>query len=159
MPWKFLVFLVFLAIVILFAGINVANSSDINLGFYSFEDVPIFVALGSAYMLGALSILPFALTKAFSKRRKLSSKYKERNEAEKQKYRRKAARKGGDGPDSALIAESTGAPPGKNASTGKNASKGLSSNETLTTPEQNPAGPAGSKPEATKKGLFRKKSG
>lgn len=85
MPWKFLVFLVFLAIVILFAGINVTNSADINLGFYHFEDVPVFVGLGSAYMLGALSILPFALGKAFSKRRKLSTKYKEKQRVTEQK--------------------------------------------------------------------------
>ncbi len=78
MPWKFLVFLVILAIVILFAGINVNNSADINLGFHRFEDVPVFVGLGSAYMLGAVSILPFALNKAFKKRRKLSNRYKEK---------------------------------------------------------------------------------
>ncbi len=81
MPWKFLVFLVVLAIVILFAGINVNNSADINLGFHRFEDVPVFVGLGTAYMLGAVSILPFALNKAFKKRQKLSNRYKEKQRA------------------------------------------------------------------------------
>lgn len=78
MPWKFLIFLVILAIVIVFAGINVNNSADIDLGFHRFESVPVFVGLGSAYVLGAVSILPFALNKAFRKRRKLSNRYKEK---------------------------------------------------------------------------------
>ncbi|MFP4644362.1 MAG: hypothetical protein ACLFM0_08395 [Spirochaetales bacterium] len=148
MPWKFLVFLVFLAIVILFAGINVANSTDINLGFYQFEDVPIFVGLGSAYMLGALSILPFALTKAFSKRRKLSSKYKERNEAEKEKSRRKASRKGGDAPDASMLADSTGS--------GAGSSAGQIANETRSTVEKASDTPGRAKARKKSKGLFRK---
>ena len=154
MPWKFLVFLVFLAIVILFAGINVANSTDINLGFRRFEDVPVFVGLGSAYMLGALSILPFALTKAFSKRRKLSSKYKERNEADREKYRRKAARKGGDSADASLLADSTGS--------GADGRAGQASNETRSAAEQASASPNRSKTTSNtpekKKGLFRKRN-
>ncbi|MFW6388244.1 MAG: hypothetical protein ACOC0B_03110, partial [bacterium] len=91
MPWKFLLFLLFLAVVILFAGINVNNSADINLGFHYFEDVPVFVGLGSAFMLGALSILPFALGKAFIKRRKLSTKYKEQKKAQQKKAEQKSA--------------------------------------------------------------------
>lgn len=95
MPWKFLLFLLVLAVVILFAGINVNNSADINLGFHQFEDVPVFVGLGSAFMLGALSILPFALGKAFIKRRKLSTKYKEQKKADQQKADQKKAEEGG----------------------------------------------------------------
>ncbi len=149
MPWKFLVFLVFLAIVVLFAGINVANSTDINLGFHQFEDVPIFVGLGSAYVLGALSILPFALTKSFSKRRKLSTKYKEQNEAQKEKYRRKASRKkGGETPDDSLLADSTGQTAGGNA--------GQASNETRNASEQASASHKKTKAGSKKKGLFGK---
>ncbi|MFP4510639.1 MAG: hypothetical protein ACLFNQ_10965 [Spirochaetaceae bacterium] len=76
MPWKFLLFLVGLALVIVFAGLNISNSTDISFGFHTFEDVPVFMGLGSAYLLGALTILPFTLTKALKKRRELSTRYK-----------------------------------------------------------------------------------
>lgn len=77
MPWKFLLFLIGLALVIIFAGLNISHSTDISFGFHTFEDVPVFLGLGSAYLLGALTMLPFALSKALKKRRELSTKYKE----------------------------------------------------------------------------------
>ncbi len=77
MPWKFLLFLIGLALVIIFAGLNINHSTDISFGFHTFENVPVFMGLGSAYLLGALTMLPFALSKALKKRRELSTKYKE----------------------------------------------------------------------------------
>lgn len=76
MPWKFLLFLVGLALVIVFAGLNISNSTDISFGFHTFESVPVFMGLGSAYLLGALTILPFTISKGLKKRRELSTKYK-----------------------------------------------------------------------------------
>ncbi len=90
MPWKFLLFLVGLALVIVFAGLNISNSTDISFGFHTFENVPVFMGLGSAYLLGALTILPFTLSKALKKRRELSTKYKE----EKKKAAGSGAEKG-----------------------------------------------------------------
>ncbi len=59
MPWKLIVFLLTLTLIVCFIGFNLDHQSDISFGFYSFEEVPIFVSLFSAFLLGCLIMLPF----------------------------------------------------------------------------------------------------
>lgn len=59
MPWKLLVFLVVVGLILAFVGFNAANVSDVSFGFYRFEDVPIFISLFVAFFLGVLVTLPF----------------------------------------------------------------------------------------------------
>jgi uncharacterized integral membrane protein len=61
MPWKLIVFLLIIGLVLAFVGFNAANTSDISFGFYRFEDVPIFVSLFAAFFLGVLVTLPFTV--------------------------------------------------------------------------------------------------
>lgn len=61
MPWKLIVFLVLIGLILTFVGFNAANTSDISFGFYRFEDVPIFVSLFAAFFLGVLVTLPFTI--------------------------------------------------------------------------------------------------
>jgi uncharacterized integral membrane protein len=67
MPWKFLGFLLILAVFVVFAGLNVENVSDISFGFVTLEEVPIFLSLSLSFILGAVLMLPFTLTKYFKK--------------------------------------------------------------------------------------------
>ncbi len=60
-PWKLILFLILLLIFVLFAGFNIKNVSDINLGFTTIEDVPIFISLFIAFLIGSFIVLPFTL--------------------------------------------------------------------------------------------------
>jgi uncharacterized integral membrane protein len=61
MPWRLVVFLVVLALVVAFAGFNIQNVASISFGFYTLESVPVFLSLFAAFFLGVLVMLPFTL--------------------------------------------------------------------------------------------------
>lgn len=61
MPWRLVAFLIVLTIVVLFAGFNITNVSDISFGFYTVQKVPVFLSLFVAFLLGAVLVLPFAV--------------------------------------------------------------------------------------------------
>ena len=92
-PWKLIFFLIILTLVILFAGFNVANTVDISLGFRTFEDVPIFIALFIAFVLGNFVMLPFALGKNRRTKKAKAAKAQEKLEKQEKKEAKKA-RKG-----------------------------------------------------------------
>ena len=60
MPWRLIVFLIVLVLVAFFAGFNI-SPIKISVGFYEFKEVPLFLALIIAFILGALVMLPFKL--------------------------------------------------------------------------------------------------
>ncbi len=70
MPWRMIIFLLILAVVVFFAGFNITNVSDISFGFYTVKDVPIFISLFVSFLVGTLVTLPFVV----GKRRKKSQK-------------------------------------------------------------------------------------
>ncbi len=59
-PWKLILFLILMAIFVVFAGFNIKNVADISLGFTTIEDVPIFLSIFIAFLAGAFFMLPFA---------------------------------------------------------------------------------------------------
>lgn len=61
MPWRLIAFLIVLTIVVLFAGFNITNVSNISFGFYTLTKVPVFLSLFVAFLLGAVLVLPFAV--------------------------------------------------------------------------------------------------
>ncbi len=73
-PWKLILFFIFLLIFVLFAGFNIRNTSDISLGFKTLNDVPIFVSLFIAFLLGGFVVMPFI----FIGRRKKIQKVKKK---------------------------------------------------------------------------------
>lgn len=84
MPWKMIRFLIIMAIVILFVGLNSGNSSDIRFWFGDkaiFKNVPIFISLFGAYALGALSVIPFAVNRSISRFKKNQMKKKAEKES------------------------------------------------------------------------------
>lgn len=77
-------FLVIMSVVILFIGLNSGNRSNISFWFGNkadFTDVPIFVSLFGAYVLGAISVIPFALNRSISKFKKRKKKDKSKKES------------------------------------------------------------------------------
>ncbi len=59
MPWRLIIFLLCLLLVLVFAGFNMNNSSNISFGFYELKDVPVFVSLLFSFIIGVLFALPF----------------------------------------------------------------------------------------------------
>ncbi len=61
MPWRLIGFLLVLVLVAGFATVNISNRSDVSFGFFTFEEVPIFLSLLVAFILGTLLMVPFLL--------------------------------------------------------------------------------------------------
>ena len=57
-PFKLILFLVILGIIVFFIGFNLTNVSDISFGFHTFTDVPIFISLFIAFAIGIIIMLP-----------------------------------------------------------------------------------------------------
>jgi hypothetical protein len=69
MPWRLLSFLTALIVFAFFIGFNLDNRCDVSIIFYTFRDVPVFVSLLFAYLVGAISLVPFFLAASWRKRR------------------------------------------------------------------------------------------
>jgi uncharacterized integral membrane protein len=70
MPWRLILFLIVLALVVAFAGFNIQNTATISFGFYTLESVPIFLSLFASFFLGVLVMLPFTLGRRRRNRKK-----------------------------------------------------------------------------------------
>ena len=96
MPWKMILVIAVIFVVAVFAGFNL-NQTTISVGFYVFENVPVFLALIIAFILGALVMLPFTLKMKVSKKQEekiLKKKAKEEEKLEKEdKKAKKKSRK------------------------------------------------------------------
>ncbi len=71
MPWKMILVIVIIFLVGIFAGFNL-NVTNISIGFYVFENVPVFLGLIISFIIGAGMMLPFTI------RRKIKRKKKEK---------------------------------------------------------------------------------
>ncbi len=70
MPWRLVAFIVILGLVVIFAGFNIGNSSDVSFGFQVVEDVPIFISLFFAFVVGVIVMTPFVVGRARRNRRR-----------------------------------------------------------------------------------------
>ena len=61
MPWKFILFIFFLILGAVFTGLNLGNSCNINFGFKTFEQIPVFLTILFAFLAGIVVTLPFTL--------------------------------------------------------------------------------------------------
>lgn len=80
MPWKLVFYLIVLAIVLTFVGLNLGNTADISLGFVEFEQVPVFMGLFVAFFLGVAVAVPISVSSTSRKTRARSEKRFERRE-------------------------------------------------------------------------------
>lgn len=62
MPAKLLYFISVLLILALFMGFNLQNRCDVSFVFHVFKDVPIFLSLLFAFLLGNIATLPFLIS-------------------------------------------------------------------------------------------------
>ena len=71
MPVRLVFFLITLIIIVAFIGFNIENRSDIRLWFNDkgiIRNVPIFVSMFVAYVLGVLSVIPSIVSWTFRKK-------------------------------------------------------------------------------------------
>jgi uncharacterized integral membrane protein len=66
--WRFIVFIVIFAVLLLFIIFNLGNTSDISFGFTVLQDIPVFLTVFSSFMVGLLFAFP--LTFGFRSRKK-----------------------------------------------------------------------------------------
>ena len=59
MRFRMILFVIFICFYALFAAVNLSNSTDINFGFTSFSNVPVFLSVTVAFAAGAIFMLPF----------------------------------------------------------------------------------------------------
>jgi uncharacterized integral membrane protein len=76
MPWRLLVLIVIVAILLGFIGLNLKNTCNISFGFASFEDVPVYLTVFASFILGMFCSLPFILIKAIKKGPRAEKKQK-----------------------------------------------------------------------------------
>lgn len=73
MPVKLLSYIGVLLFLVTFIGLNMGNTSDVNLWFSEqgrFQDVPIVISFFIMYILGALSAMPYIIGSQFKSRRR-----------------------------------------------------------------------------------------
>ena len=61
MPWRLIQFIVIFVIFLIFAMFNLENKCNINFGFANLNEVPVFLTAFTAFILGILCALPFAI--------------------------------------------------------------------------------------------------
>jgi uncharacterized integral membrane protein len=66
--WRFIVFIIIFAVLLLFIIFNLGNTSDISFGFTVLQDIPVFLTVFSSFMVGLLFAFP--LTFGFRSRKK-----------------------------------------------------------------------------------------
>ena len=73
MPFRLISYIIVLVFLVTFIGLNLGNTSDVNLWFSDrgqFTDIPIVVSFFIMYILGALSIVPYIIGNQFKSFRK-----------------------------------------------------------------------------------------
>ena len=88
MPWRLIVFLLIMTVVIFFAGFNINNEADISFGFYTLEGVPIFISLFIAFLLGAFIMLPFTIFKKKPSQKKIDKEEKKERKKTEEKAKK-----------------------------------------------------------------------
>ena len=79
MPFRLISYIIVLVFLVTFIGLNLGNTSDVNLWFSEkgqFTDVPIVVSFFIMYILGALSIVPYIIGNQFKSFRKKNKEKK-----------------------------------------------------------------------------------
>jgi len=59
MPWQLIRFIAVFTVFLLFIIANLGNRSNVNLGFVSFQDVPVFITAFCAFALGMALTIPY----------------------------------------------------------------------------------------------------
>jgi len=112
MPWKLVFYLIVLAIILAFVGLNLGNTADISFGFVEFEDVPVFMGLFLSFFLGVVVAIPIAMNSSSRKTKARSEKRLERQKKreEKKQQKKKKTESSGEPPRIAATSEKPSTP-------------------------------------------------
>lgn len=80
MPLRLIWYILILICIFTFIGLNLGNTSDINLWFSEssrLKDVPIFISFFVMYILGAISVVPYVIGSGLKKQKKAKQMQKE----------------------------------------------------------------------------------
>jgi uncharacterized oligopeptide transporter (OPT) family protein len=94
MPWKLIFYLIIVGLILVFVGLNLGNTTDISLGFITYEGVPVFMGLFVAFFLGVAVSIPVAVQSSSRKTRKRSQRKQERAERKQLREENRGSRGG-----------------------------------------------------------------
>ncbi len=69
MPGRLIIFILILAIILFFIGLNLDNKCDINFGFTKLENTPVFFPIFVSFALGLICSLPFIIKSKIGRKR------------------------------------------------------------------------------------------
>jgi len=61
MPWRLLVLIIILAVLLAFITFNLENRCDVSFGVKVYKDIPIFLTIFTSFILGMLCALPIKI--------------------------------------------------------------------------------------------------
>ncbi|MFP4153815.1 MAG: hypothetical protein ACOC2V_02060 [Alkalispirochaeta sp.] len=93
MPWKLIFYLVIVGLILVFVGLNLGHTTDISLGFVTYEEIPVFMGLFVAFFLGVAVSIPIAVQSSSRKTKARSERKRERAERKQERAERKQLRK------------------------------------------------------------------
>lgn len=91
MPWKLIFYLIIIGLILVFIGLNLGNTTDISLGFVTFQGVPVFMGLFVSFFFGVLITIPVAVQSSSRKTQRRSDRRAERLAKKKAKSEAKAS--------------------------------------------------------------------
>lgn len=74
MPWRLILFIIFLVCISLFIGYNLENACNVNFGFKQFDNVPVYLTVLFSVVAGVLITIPFTFSHMYKEKK--SSKIK-----------------------------------------------------------------------------------
>jgi hypothetical protein len=93
MPWKLIFYLVVVGLILVFVGLNLGNTTDISLGFVTYEGIPVFMGLFVAFFLGVAVSIPIAVQTSSRKTKARSERKREREERREDRARQRRLKK------------------------------------------------------------------
>ncbi|QQO07544.1 hypothetical protein [Breznakiella homolactica] len=76
MPWRLIGIILLCGIFLVFIGFNLENSCNISFGFTVVQNVPVYLTAFTAFVLGMLCAIPFAVAQRRKKQPRESAKAK-----------------------------------------------------------------------------------
>jgi hypothetical protein len=76
MPGRLIIFILILAIILFFIGLNLDNKCDINFGITKLENTPVFFPIFVSFALGLICSLPFIIKSKIGRKRNETTKDK-----------------------------------------------------------------------------------
>lgn len=66
MPWRLILFAVFIVLLVVFVGVNLENACTVSLIFVTYPDVPVYISILISFALGMIIMIPFTFGKKSS---------------------------------------------------------------------------------------------